>query len=112
MTNNDPLTGEPLAKSTKLMNGDKDPSTAEPVDINDPVALRALAKGKLVEIIRTAPVNVSLVTAIRELLDRVEGKPLQSIMQDVIVRPRPFTIEEEKQAREALYQYALTHGGK
>ena len=51
---------------------------AAPVDINDPNELRALAKGKLVAILQTAPVNVSLVAAIRELLDRIDGKPQQT----------------------------------
>jgi hypothetical protein len=53
-------------------------SAAAPVDINDPDALRTLAKGKLVAILQTAPVNVSLVAAIRELLDRIDGKPIQT----------------------------------
>lgn len=53
------------------------------IDINDPAALRTLAKSVLVEIVQTAPRNVSLVAAIKELLDRVDGKPMQSINQNV-----------------------------
>lgn len=56
---------------------------AAEIDINDPVALRALAKGALVEIVQKAPRNISLVGAIRELLDRVDGKAPQSIAMTV-----------------------------
>lgn len=55
----------------------------EPIDLNDPAALRNLAKSALVEIVQTAPRNVSLVAAIRELLDRIDGKAPQSIALDV-----------------------------
>ncbi len=48
------------------------------VDIDDPAALRSLAKTALVEIVQTAPRNVSLVAACKELLDRVDGKPAQT----------------------------------
>ncbi len=54
-----------------------------PVDINDSQALKALAMEALVEIVQTAPRNVSLVGAIRELIDRIEGKAPQSIALDV-----------------------------
>lgn len=50
----------------------------EDIDLNDADALRKLAKGALVEIVQKAPRNISLVGAIRELLDRVDGKPAQS----------------------------------
>lgn len=55
----------------------------EPIDLNDPSALRNLAKSALVEIVQAAPRNVSLVAAIKELLDRVDGKAPQSISMDV-----------------------------
>jgi hypothetical protein len=58
-------------------------SPAAPVDINNPVALKGLAMSRLEEIVRTAPANVSLVAAIRELIDRIEGKAPQSINLDV-----------------------------
>ena len=58
-------------------------SSAVPVDINNPAALKALAMSRLEEIVRTAPANVSLVAAIRELIDRIEGKAPQSITMDV-----------------------------
>lgn len=54
-----------------------------PIDLNDPTALRNLAKGALVEIVQKAPRNVSLVAAIRELLDRIDGKAPQSISMDI-----------------------------
>ncbi len=66
---------------------DKDQSTAAPVDINDPIALKALAMEALEEIVRTAPRNVSLVSAIRELIDRIEGKAPQSIAMTVKADP-------------------------
>ncbi len=61
--------------------------SAAPVDINDPVALKGLAMSALEEIVRTAPRNVSLVAAIRELIDRIEGKAPQSIAMTVKADP-------------------------
>ncbi len=52
-------------------------------DLNSPTALKGLAIEVLVQIVETAPRNVSLVSAIRELIDRVEGKAPQSISLDV-----------------------------
>ncbi len=52
-------------------------------DLNSPTALKGLAIEVLVQIVETAPRNVSLVAAIRELIDRVEGKAPQSINLDV-----------------------------
>lgn len=80
------LSSEDISKATKKANEEEEnkSSPAEPldVDINDSDALRSLAKGKLVEILQTAPVNISLVAAIKELLDRVDGKPGQAITVD------------------------------
>ena len=61
----------------------KHETIAAPVDIDDPVALKGLAMSALEEIVRTAPRNVSLVSAIRELIDRIEGKAPQSIAMTV-----------------------------
>lgn len=49
------------------------------VDITDQHALKTLAMEALVEIVQTAPRNVSLVGAVRELIDRCEGKAPQAI---------------------------------
>lgn len=54
------------------------PSIA-PVDINDAAALKELAIEVLVEIVQKGPRNVSLVAAVRELLDRAVGKAPQSV---------------------------------
>lgn len=57
-------------------------TVAEPlsIDLENTEALRQLAKGKLVEIIQKAPLNAKgLTSAIRELLDRIDGKAPQSI---------------------------------
>lgn len=61
--------------------------SAAPVDINDPQALKGLAMSALEEIVRTAPRNVSLVAAIRELVDRVEGRAPQSIQMTIKKSP-------------------------
>ena len=61
--------------------------TTAPVDINDPIALKGLAMSALEEIVRTAPRNVSLVGAIRELIDRIDGKAPQSIAMTVKADP-------------------------
>ena len=62
-------------------------SSAAPVDITDQSALKTLAMSALVEIVQTAPRNVSLVGAIRELIDRIEGKAPQSIAMTVKADP-------------------------
>lgn len=54
------------------------PVPVEAIDWTDKVALRNLALERLVEILQTSPRNVSLIPAIRELLDRVDGKPAGS----------------------------------
>lgn len=67
--------------------GDSTKAAPESIDITDPDALRTLAKGALVEIVQTAPRNVALVGAIRELLDRIDGKAHQSIAMTVKKSP-------------------------
>jgi hypothetical protein len=57
------------------------------IDITDQSALKTLAMEALVEIVQTAPRNVSLVGAIRELIDRIEGKAPQSIAMTVKQAP-------------------------
>ncbi len=54
-----------------------------PIDITDTASLKSLAMTALVEIVQGAPRNVSLVSAIRELIDRIEGKAPQSIAMTV-----------------------------
>ena len=56
-------------------------------DINDDTALKGLAIDVLVQIIENAPRNVSLVAAIRELMDRAVGKAPQSIAMTVRADP-------------------------
>lgn len=65
----------------------KIPLEIKPIDISDPIALKSLAMEALVEIVQTAPRNVSLVGAIRELIDRIEGKAPQSIAMTVKADP-------------------------
>lgn len=59
----------------------------QPIDMENPDALRKLAKEALVEIVQTAPRNVGLVAAIRELLDRIDGKAPQSLQMTVKTDP-------------------------
>ena len=65
---------------------DKSPALPE-VDLTDQTALKTLAMEALVEIVQTAPRNVSLVGAIRELIDRIEGKAPQSIQMNIKQEP-------------------------
>jgi hypothetical protein len=53
------------------------------IDTEDPAALRTLAKTRLIEIIRLSAPTTALVPAIKELLDRVDGKAAQSIAMTV-----------------------------
>lgn len=57
------------------------------IDITDHSALKTLAMEALVEIVQTAPRNVSMVSAIREMIDRIEGKAPQSIAMTVKADP-------------------------
>jgi hypothetical protein len=59
-----------------------------PVDVNisDKDVLRRLAMEKLVRIIARSPDTISVVPAIRELLDRIDGKPGQAITMDATLR--------------------------
>ena len=52
-------------------------------DLNSQPALKGLALEVLVEILENSPRNVSLVAAVRELWDRIEGKAPQSIAMTV-----------------------------
>ena len=54
---------------------------ANSIDLTDKDALRSLALSKLVAVIQSSPASVALVPAIKELLDRIDGKAPQSIMQ-------------------------------
>lgn len=76
---------EALARANELERHKKTQAkdSAAPVDINDSQALKSLAMEALVEIVQKAPRNVSLVGAIRELIDRIEGKAPQSIAMTV-----------------------------
>ena len=79
---------EALARANEVERKRKtNQSTPAPVDINDQGALKALAMEALVEIVQKAPRNVSLVGAIRELIDRIEGKAPQSIAMTVKADP-------------------------
>ena len=76
-----------LAKANEAERKKKQTAVASDIDINDADALRKLAKGALVEIVQTAPRNISLVGAIRELLDRIDGKAPQSVSMTVKQSP-------------------------
>lgn len=87
----DPETGE-----RKFISEDKNTPPAEPLTIpslDDKDGLRALATKALVEIIATADKTPALVGAIRELLDRIDGKPQQNIKQDVDIAATITRIE-------------------
>ncbi len=74
----------------------------EPIDLNDADALRKLAKSALVEIVQKAPRNISLVGAIRELLDRVDGKAPQSVSMTVKTDPVSTLSDDQLSALLAL----------
>lgn len=74
---------EKPAKSLETLLKDANKPQAAPVasqiDITDTEALKAMARAKLVAIVQTAPNTMQALPAIRELLDRLEGKPAQSV---------------------------------
>ena len=78
----DPLTGEVVPQGN--LPPDPLPLVTTPkTDINNPAALKALALGKLVAVIENSPVGVALVPAIKELVDRIDGKAPQSVQMTV-----------------------------
>ncbi len=79
------------------------------IALMDKTAVAEAMKLRLAHIALTAEVKDALI-AIERWLDRQEGKPMQNVTQEITVAAKPFTPEEERQMRQALYQYALTHG--
>lgn len=71
-------------------------------DLNSPVALKGLAMEVLVQILETAPRNVSLVSAVRELIDRVDGKAPQSIAMTVKADPASTLSDDQLAALLAM----------
>ena len=71
-------------------------------DLNSPTALKGLAIEVLVQIVETAPRNVSLVAAIRELIDRVEGKAPQNVNMTVKADPASSLSDDQLAALLAL----------
>jgi hypothetical protein len=63
-----PITGTPA-------NGVQ--SVKAPIDLSDKEALRQLGLKTLVSVIQANPTALSVVPALRELLDRIDGKPMQ-----------------------------------
>lgn len=61
---------------------------AEPltIDATDVGAVRAMVWDKLVRIAAVAPPNASLLPILRELMDRIEGKPAQSVHLDATIK--------------------------
>lgn len=50
---------------------------SEPIDPTDDIAVKAMVWDKLVAIASAMPPNASALPILRELLDRIEGKPMQ-----------------------------------
>ncbi len=67
-------------------NKTKSPAAPDLSILTDPDALRTLAKSKLVQIIQSSALTTSLVPAIKELLDRIDGKPTQQQTVDMNVK--------------------------
>lgn len=59
------------------------PAKAPPsIDITNKDALRTMALNTLVEVIQANPKSLAVIPAIRELLDRIDGKPGQAVTLD------------------------------
>lgn len=74
----DEKTGERRALSVSSESND--------IDSADLSAVRAMVWDKLVRIAAVAPPNASLLPILRELMDRIEGKPAQSVHLDATVK--------------------------
>lgn len=70
-------------KSPPAAEGLPEAQLSELLDNHD--KLRNLAKSKLIEIIAMSKATTQLVPAIKELLDRIDGKPAQSINMKALV---------------------------
>lgn len=62
------------------------PAEALSIDPTDVVAVRAMVWDKLVRIAAVAPPNAALLPILRELMDRIEGKPAQSVHLDATIK--------------------------
>ena len=70
------------------------------VDLNDLDALRSLTKRRLVEAIQNLPLSAkSLVAACNALLDRIDGKPAQTVQQNVNHSGSVIMVDKEEVQR-------------
>jgi hypothetical protein len=67
------------------------------IDLSDKDALRKLATEKLVRVIAKSPDTIACVPAIRELLDRIDGKPGQAItMESTVNNTLTISIDDRR----------------
>lgn len=70
------------------------PKALSTAELSDSDYLRTIAKGKLVEIIRGNSATPTLVPAIKELLDRIDGKAKERIEANITGHMVHFNIKE------------------
>ena len=63
------------------------------IDWKDDEALKRLSRMKLARIVATCPATTASLPVIRELLDRLEGKPTQRIEQKLEVNSKHVALE-------------------
>ena len=71
------------------------PNSVVPIDVNDIEAVKAMVWEKLVTIAHTMPACDKALPILREIMDRIDGKPVQKVKQDT-------TITYDLKANEAL----------
>lgn len=62
------------------------PQFAPQIDPTDVKAVRAMVWDKLVAIASVMPPNDKALPILREIMDRIDGKPSQSVQVDAVVR--------------------------
>lgn len=72
---------------------DEDALVALGIDWRDDEALKRLSRMKLARIVASCPATPASLPVIRELLDRLEGRPTQKIEQKLEVNSRHVAVE-------------------
>lgn len=90
----DPLTGELLPKSSKQTDTNPQSPALSDEQLQDKTFLRDLAIKELAAIVMANGGDVKGTPAVRELLDRTEGRPAQAIEQKITVQQEPLSALE------------------
>jgi hypothetical protein len=101
----DPLTGEPIPQSSVVAASNEqqsEPPLDDDIDITDPAELRKFTRIELLRICRKNKGSLGNVPALRELMDRCEGKAPQSVAMTIKQDPASSLSDDQLAALLAL----------